>query len=146
MNATSAGSLITINAPSRERMMSSIPWRSGVPGAIRATAPSTSGSIRGSSSAALRGKPSGAAGLRPSLSVLGSVAIEPLADRPSQRVRFDNAKFATRRSRGCDDLLQAELRAFFDPPLGLRRGAKAAGQPELAEGGGRGPTLPVARR
>ena len=56
-NESSFGSPMTISAPSRERMMSSIPWRSSVPGAIRWSAASSSGSRRGSSSDGVRVKP-----------------------------------------------------------------------------------------
>ena len=40
---------------------------------------------------------------------------------------------ARRRVGGCDDGLQPELRALLEPALGLRRGAKAAREPDLAE-------------
>src|SRR6266513_1551887 len=113
MNDSSEGSPITIRAPSRALMMSSIPWLSGVPGAMREIAVRMLGSMRGSSSAALRGKPSGAVGRRSCLFVLGSVAIEPRPYRPAQSLRFEHASFDTRRSGGSDDLREAELRTLL---------------------------------
>src|SRR4051812_32463497 len=134
MNESSLGSPITIRAPSRARMMSSIPCLSGVPGAILAIALRRIGSIRGSSSAALRGKPSGAAGLR-CFSVLGSVAIQPRPDRASQCLGLENAYFATRGAGGSDNLSEPELRALLQTAVGLRGGAQATRQADLAEGG-----------
>src|SRR6266513_2143058 len=133
MNESSEGSPITISAPSRARMMSSIPCLSCVPGAIREIAVSTFGSMRGSSSAALRGKPSGATGRRSCLSALGSVDIEPRPYRPAQSLRFEHAEFAIRRSGGGDNLPEPELRALFEPTLGLGRGPQPAREPDLHE-------------
>src|SRR6266446_7939148 len=110
-------------------MMSSMPWRSSVPGATRAIDASRRGSRRGSCSDGERVKPSVPACLSP-LS-----GIEPRLDRVPQRVVLLHAEFAMRGgSRRDDDAIEAELRAFLQPPLGLGRGPQPARETDLAEG------------
>src|SRR4029453_13007269 len=119
---------MTISAPSCERMMSSIPCLSSVPGATRAIDASRRGSRRGSSSDGERVKPSVPGCLSP-LS-----GIEPRLDRMPQRVVRFYAEFAMRGgSRRDDDAIEAELCAFLQPPLRLGRGPQAAGETDLPE-------------
>src|ERR1043166_2263407 len=100
---------MTISAPSCERMMSSIPCRSSLPGAPRAIEASRRGSRRGSSSDGERVNPSVPACLSP-LS-----GIEPPLDRVSQRVVFLHVEFATRGgSRRDHDTIEAQLHAFLE--------------------------------
>src|SRR4051812_41841391 len=133
--ASSAGSPIRISAPSLERMMSSIAERSAVPGAILPTAARIFESRRGSCCVGCRTIPSGG-GIRGSLlSWLGSLSIDPRLRSLAQRLCLEYAKFATNRGarRGdCRD--EAELGAFLEPPLGLRRRPEPAGEADLAEG------------
>src|SRR5437016_2219848 len=111
-------------------MMSSIPCRSSVPGAIRAIEPSRRGSRRGSSSEGERVKPRL---LADCLSVLS--VIEPRLDRASKRVVLLDSDLAMSGGvRRGERRGQAELCALLQPPFRLRRRAQAAGQPELAEG------------
>src|SRR5947208_16724643 len=112
-------------------MMSSIPWRRSVPGAIRAIEPSRRGSRRGSSSEGVRVKPRLLAGCLSVLSV-----IEPRLDRTSERVALLDSDLAMsggarRGERG----REPELGAFFEASLGLCRRAEAAGEADLAERG-----------
>src|SRR5262245_46424213 len=125
---------MTISAPSCERMMSSIPWRSSVPGATRAIDANRRGSRRGSCSDGERVKPR----VPGSLSVLSG--IEPRLDRVSERVVLLDFEFAMRGGapRG-DDAIEAELCALVQPALGLGGRAQAAGEPDLAEGREAGP-------
>src|ERR1041385_6047147 len=121
---------MTISAPSCERMMSSIPCRSSLPGATRALEASRRGSRRGSSSEGERVNPSVPACLSP-LS-----GIEPRLDRVSQRVVLLHLEFATRGgSRRDHDAVEAELRAFLQAPFGLGRGPNAARKADLTESG-----------
>src|SRR5918911_1887736 len=125
-----------MSAPSRERMMSSIPWRSSVPGAMRSIAASSFGSRRGSSSEGVRVKPSNDAPRSSRLGVFSSCCIEPPADGLPQRLHLLHVQFATGGCAGrSDGPVQAELRALLEPPLALRRGTQATGEPDLAEGG-----------
>src|ERR687885_2733854 len=134
--ARSCGSPMTIRAPSRERMMSSIPWRSSVPGAIRSIAARSFGSRRGSSSEGVRVKPSGTVPRSSRLAVFSSDRIEPRANRLPERLHLLHAQFATSgRARRRDDLREPELRALLEAPLALRGGSEATGEADLAEGG-----------
>src|SRR3954463_3729844 len=120
---------MTISAPSCERMMSSIPCRSSVPGARRAIDASRRGSRRGSSPDGDRVNPR-----IPCLSPLSG--IQARLNRLSQRLLLLHVEFATNRgSGGDDDIDQAELRALLEPPLSLCRRSQAPGQADLAEGG-----------
>src|SRR6266478_499871 len=111
-------------------MMSSMPWRSSVPGATRAIDASRRGSRRGSSSDGERVKPSVPACLSP-LS-----GIESRLDRVFQRVVLLHVEFAMRGgSRRDDDAIEAELRAFLQPPLGLSGRPEPAGEADLPESG-----------
>src|SRR5258708_13919894 len=108
-------------------MMSSIPWRTSVPGAMRAIEARRRGSRRGSSSDGVRVKPRG-------LSVLSGV-IQPRLDRVAQRLRCLYVEFATSGGAGrSDDSAEAQLRALLEPAGGLRGRADAAGDPDLAQG------------
>src|SRR5436190_3667229 len=112
-------------------MMSSIPWRNSVPGAIRRRLPSRRGSRRGSSSEGVREKPRSLAGclFLPSL-------IQPHFDRPLQRFRLLNADLATGARAGRrDGGDQAQLGTLLESPLRLRRSPEPAGEADLAEGG-----------
>src|SRR5437764_13628445 len=134
--ARSCGSPTTISAPSRERMMSSIPWRSSVPGAMRSIAASSFGSRRGSSSDGVRVKPSDEVPRSSRLGVFSSSSIEPRADGLPQRLHLLHVQFATRGcARRSDGSREPELRALLEAPLALRRGTQATGEPDLAEGG-----------
>src|SRR4051794_4318456 len=105
---------MTISAPSCERMMSSIPCRSSVPGASRATDASRRGSRRGSSSDGERVNPR-----IPCLSPLSG--IQARLDRLSQRVLLLHVEFATNcGAGGDDDVGYAKLGALLEPPLRLR--------------------------
>src|SRR5437763_11365253 len=112
-------------------MMSSIPWRSSVPGAIRSIDPSRRGSRRGSYAEGVRVKPR----LLPTcLSVLSF--IEPRLDRASKRVLSVARDLALGRGAGrCESRRQSELCALFEPPLGLSRRPQATGEADLAERG-----------
>src|SRR5205823_655716 len=114
--------------PSCERMMSSIPCRTSVPGAMRSIEASRRGSRRGSSSDGVRVKPR-------CLSVL-SGDIECGPDRSAEGlVRFDT-QFATRRGSGRgDDCDEAELGALLEAAIDLGRRAQPAGEADLPEGG-----------
>src|SRR5713101_7335728 len=112
-------------------MMSSIPCRSSVPGAIRAIDPSRRGSRRGSSSDGERVKPRLLAGCLSVLSV-----TQPHLDRASNRVALLDSDLAMsggarRGERG----REPELGAFLEASLGLRRRTEAAREADLAESG-----------
>src|SRR5919108_1011254 len=108
--ARSFGSPITIKAPSWARMMSSIPARSGVPGATCFSA------------------------ARRVLSFRGSVRTEPRSDRLPQRPRCVPAHSATGlRAVRDEGLREAELGDLGEPPLRLAHGPEPAGEPDLAE-------------
>src|SRR6266542_4273416 len=136
MNSSSDGSPITIRAPLRARMMSSIPCRSSVPGATRSIAASSFGSRRGSCSSGRRCTP---AGVRDRSSLcLPSVFNQPLPDRLPDRFRLCLAKFATKaRTARDEDFREAQLGALLQPALGLGGGAQTAGEADLGEGGER---------
>src|SRR5438067_10522358 len=94
-------------------MMSSIPCRTSVPGAIRAIEARRRGSRRGSSSDGVRVKPR-------CLSVLSGV-IEPWLDRVAQRLRSLYVEFATSGGTGRgDDAGEAQLGALLEAAVGLR--------------------------
>src|SRR6478672_1379814 len=102
---------MTIKAPSCERMMSSIPCRSSVPGARRAIDASRRGSRRGSSSDGERVNPR-----IPCLSPLSG--IQARLDRLSQRPLLLYVEFAMSGGAGGHDYVgQAELRALLHAPL-----------------------------
>src|SRR5438445_12711741 len=111
-------------------MMSSIPCRSSVPGAIRAIDPSRRGSRRGSSSEGVRVKPRLLAACLSVLSV-----TQAHLDRASKRVALLDPDLAMSGGacRG-ERNGEAELCALLKRPCRLRGGAEAAGQPGLAEG------------
>ena len=114
--------------------MSSIAWRSSVPGAIRPTAASRS---RVEPRIVLRGLPDQAEALwepgRPYPPSARSASIAALAaclSVSASRTRsLPRALRAGRRDRG----REAELGALLEPALGLRRGTQAAGEADLAE-------------
>src|SRR5436190_23981833 len=136
MNERSEGSPITISAPSRDRMMSSIPCLSSVPGAIRATAASSLESSRGSVWVGWRMRPSGG-GIRAVLSSVGLFSIDRRPCGLSERFCFENAYFATNggfRLAGAfrdDRAGDPELPAFLQPPFRLGRRPQAAGEADL---------------
>src|SRR5437868_3102486 len=108
-------------------MMSSIPWRTSVPGAMRAIEARRRGSRRGSSSDGVRVKPR-------CLSVLSGViephsAVQAGHDRVSQRLRSLYVEFATSGGAGRgDDAGEAQLGALLEAAVGLRGRAEAAGE------------------
>src|SRR5262249_5105870 len=123
-------------------MMSSIPWRSSVPGASRSIAPSSRGSRRGSSSDGDRVKPRVlclsvfSVNPTPSRSPDPSSVVQARPDRVSQRLVTGRFEFAMRRSSGRSENADApELRALLEPAPGLGRRAEASGEADLAEGG-----------
>src|SRR5512132_475646 len=120
---------MTISAPSCERMMSSIPCLSSVPGATRAMEASRRGSRRGSSSEGERVKPSA-----PTCCLSALSGIQSRLHRVPQRLLLQDAEFATRGGSRRDDRgREAELRAFLEAPLSLGRWAKPSGETDLAE-------------
>src|ERR1051326_1571160 len=139
MNDSSEGSPITISAPSRERMMSSIPCLSSVPGAIRPTAVSSFESRRGSVWAGWRMRPSGG-GIPAVLSSFGLFSIDRCSCGLSERLGFEYAYFATNAGLGLagalrdDHAVYAELAALLQPALRLGRGPQAPREADLAEG------------
>src|SRR5690242_8831965 len=121
-----------MSAPSCERMTSSTACRTGVPGAIVLIAASSWVSRRGSSSDGVRVNPRSVCDLV--ISLWSLCGIERGLDRVAQRVHLGHAQFATsRRAARSDDPVEAELRAFLEAPLGLRRLAEASREPDLAE-------------
>src|SRR3954451_14051087 len=124
---------MTISAPSCERMMSSMPCLSSVPGATRAIEASSRGSRRGSSSEGERVKPRA-----PTCCLSALSGIESRLHRVSQRLLLQHVEFATRRG-SCRDYRdgEPELRAFLQPPLGMCRRPKPAGEADLPERGER---------
>src|SRR4051812_23963859 len=122
---------MTISAPSCERMMSSMPCLSSVPGATRAIEARSRGSRRGSSSEGERVKPRA-----PTCCLSALSGIEPRLHRVSQRLLLQHAEFATRGGSCRDDRDgEPELRAFLQAPLGLCRGPQPAGEADLPERG-----------
>src|SRR5918911_1390951 len=135
---SSDGSPTTISAPSRERMMSSIPWRSSAPGATRPIAFSSFGSRRGSSSDGVRLKPSSDAPRSSRLRVFSSGCIQTHSYRLPERLHLLDTQFATSGRLGRDDdRREPELRALLQPSLALRGRPQAAREADLAERGGR---------
>src|SRR5215218_4079844 len=117
-------------------MMSSMPARSSVPGAMRAMAPRSCALRRGSSSDGVRVKPRSTA-LPSRLGLLPFVwATNSYSNRSPDRVGLLHAKCAMGgRAPWRDHVGQAQLRAFLEPALGLRRGPESSGQADFAEGG-----------
>src|SRR4051794_1423603 len=137
-NSSLDGSPITISAPSCERMMSSIAIRSSVPGAIRAIASSSFGSLRGSSSAGARENPSGAPA-RSGLVCLCSVCIQSGGDGAAEGLHLHHRNLAMRLRAGRNERgREPELRALLEAALLLRGDAQAAGEADLAESCGAG--------
>src|SRR5436309_10035863 len=126
-NESASGSPMTMSAPSRERMMSSIPCLSSVPGATRAIDASRRGSRRGSSSDGERVKPRA-----PTCCLSALSGIEPRLDRVSERLLLQHLEFATRCGSCRDDRNgKAEFRTFLQAPLGLCRRTQPAGEADL---------------
>src|SRR5258708_18885920 len=116
-------------------MTSSTVWRSSLPGATFETAASRLGSRRGSSSEGDRVKPSSAAaqsGLVSLLSFDGLFGIESGANRLADGLGVRHLKCAmTGRAFRGHDPGEAELRAFLQPAVRLRRTAPTAPSPRL---------------
>src|SRR6266545_2506885 len=109
-------------------MMSSMPCRSSVPGAIRAIELSRRGSRRGSCSEGERVNPR----LLPVRLSRSLIKCGP--DRSPYRVQLLHLDLATRRRAGrSEDRAKAELRALIEPPVGLRGRAEPPGEADLAE-------------
>src|SRR3954453_21051557 len=125
-----------MSAPSLERMMSSMPERSSVPGAMRAIASSSWALRRGSSSEGVRVKPRSTA-LPSRLGLLPFFwATDSHSDRSTDRVGLVHAKFAMGGRAPCRDHHgEAELRAFLEAALGLCSRSQSSGQADLAERG-----------
>src|SRR5919106_2314090 len=132
MNERSEGSPTTIRAPSLARMMSSRPWRSSVPGAIREIAARSFGSSRGSADG-VRVKALGESRVLPSrLGCLGLVCTEPRCDGLPKRVRLEDSQFAICVRAGRNERsAEAQLRALVNPALSLHRRTEPSREADL---------------